>query len=298
MERHTIVGIGELLWDCFGETRCPGGAPANVAFHAAQLGAHGVVCSRVGCDEAGDALVAYLRARGIEPTTIQRDAEHPTGTVTVNMTQADHPSYVIHEHVAWDYMGFDAVLADVVRTASAVCFGTLAQRTPQTRQTVERCLDTSESAMIVYDVNLRPPWFTREVVEASLRRCHVVKLNEGEASVLSEMFGLSASGLANFATALCDRYNIRTICITRGADGCLAVSGGVRVDVPGRRVDVIDAVGAGDAFTAALVSGLLWRWPLERVARFANEVGALVASRPGAMPQLRKEFPELIARFD
>ncbi|MFQ5590670.1 MAG: carbohydrate kinase [Phycisphaerae bacterium] len=296
MSDNSVLGIGELLWDCFGHSQRPGGAPANVAFHATQLGVKGVVCSRVGYDELGNALIEHLRARGIDGRTIQRDPDHPTGTVTVNIADGDHPTYEIHEGVAWDNMVFDAAFEGAARSASAVCFGTLAQRTPATRKTIELCLDASQGALLVYDVNLRPPWFTREIIEASLRRCDVAKLSDAEAPVLGRMLGLPAARSSDFAAALRERYGIGIVCLTRGPDGCFVVSDDTRVDVPGRPVEVIDAVGAGDAFTAALVCGLLWRWPLDKVARFANEVGALVASRPGAMPSLGRELAEVIAR--
>ena len=293
----TILGIGELLWDCFGETRRPGGAPANVAFHAAQLGAGGIVCSRVGCDEAGDALIEYLRGRGMDCAMIQRDPVHPTGTVTVNTTQADHPSYIIHEDVAWDHITLDRPLEHTARCVSAVCFGTLAQRMPRARDTIQQCLRASGNAMLVYDVNLRPPWFTPESIDLSLQRCHVVKLNHSEVSQLADILGLPVTGMGKFAAGLRSRYGIRVVCITRGEDGCFIASGDTQVEAPGCRVDVRDAVGAGDAFTAALIRGLLWEWPLDHIARFANEVGALVASRAGAMPELHKEFDDLILRF-
>jgi len=214
----------------------------------------------------------------------------------VNATDAEHPSYIIHENVAWDYMVFDVVLEKAARAASAVCFGTLAQRAPSTRRAIEQCLSASESALLVYDVNLRPPWFTREIIEASLQRCDVVKLNDAEVPVLAGLFALPASRSGHFASALHDRYGIRIVCVTRGEDGCFVASKDTQVDVPGQQVDVVDAVGAGDAFTAAFVRGLLWSWPLDRVAQFANKVGALVASRPGAMPQLKQELADLMAR--
>ncbi len=291
----TVVGLGELLWDCFGDTRRPGGAPANVAFHAAQLGANGVICSRVGSDELGDALVQYIDERGLDTRGIQCDPDHPTGTVTVETTDAGHPTYVIHEDVAWDHLAFDETLTRIASTAAAVCFGTLAQRSDPSRRAIEQSLDAAPDALRVYDVNLRPPWHTPETIDRSLRRCCVAKLNDDEAPAVAEMFSLNAKEPYAVAKALADRYELEVVCVTRGENGCVIASGAQRIDVPGRGVEVADTVGAGDAFTAALVCGLLQEWPLPRIAVFANEVGALVACRPGAMPNLSEEFTALAA---
>lgn len=289
-----MIGIGELLWDCFEDKRQPGGATANVAFHANQLGVHGVVASRVGRDKMGDALVSELTGCGMSVRAIQRDDHHPTGRVTVDSTRPDHPMYTIHENVAWDYLEFDDELAAVSARASAICFGTLAQRSETSRTTIQRILDANQHALRIYDVNLRPPWYTPRVIEESMRRCNVVKMNDEEARILGGLFGIQASHPMDFAQRLRTQFDLAMVCVTRGAEGCLLSAPGECVDVPGQRVDVMDSVGAGDAFTAALVCGLLWQWPLSRIASFANRFGGLVASRHGAMPRLQGEIRELL----
>lgn len=296
-EDITIIGLGELLWDYFGESKRPGGAPANVAFHAGQLGARGIICSRVGSDDPGAELVSYVTSRGLSARYIQRDSEHPTGTVTVDASRPDHPTYVIHEGVAWDYMQFDDDWSEVFAEASAVCFGTLAQRCSASRRAIRQALDRASNALLVYDVNLRPPFDQHEWIVSSLRMAHVVKLNVDEVSVLARRFGLSSETPNRLAELLSRDYDVRIMCVTRGDEGCLVISPDEMLDVPGRHVTVADAVGAGDAFTAAFVYGLLRAWPLEAVARFANEVGALVASRHGAMPAIGEELAELRARL-
>ncbi|UCC31457.1 MAG: carbohydrate kinase [Phycisphaerales bacterium] len=293
--KKTVVGIGELLWDCFGELRRPGGAPANVAFHVSQLGLNGMICSRVGSDTLGDALLQHLRGQGLEIQYIQRDTEHPTGTVTVETTRVDQPSYRIHENVAWDHLEFDGRLSDLLENASAICFGTLAQRSPQSRSTVLRALDATRSALRVYDVNLRPPYYTQQTIEASLQLADVVKLNSGEVALVASMLGLDPDDAQGLSDTLRMSYGVELVCITRGQHGCLTISEEEQVDVPGRQVNVVDTVGAGDSFTAALVYGLLNGWPLERIVHVANEIGALVASRTGAMPVLREEFAALLS---
>jgi len=297
MQTHTVVGIGELLWDCFGDTRRPGGAPANVAFHAGQLGIDGVVVSRVGADPSGDALLNKLAERGLSTHAIQRDAGHPTGLVTVDMTRRDQPVYTIHEDAAWDYIEFDSKLAAVTSRASAICFGTLAQRSTKSRETIHRVLDESGDALLICDVNLRPPWYTRELIETPLHRCHVAKLNDEELPVVAGLFELGPGDTKACARALRERFDVKVVCVTCGERGCLVVTEDDCVQVPGRRVEVEDTVGAGDAFTAALICGLLWKWPVASVAQFANEVGAMVAGRRGAMPDLRGELTRLRDRI-
>ena len=289
-EPPIIVGLGELLWDCFADARRPGGAPANVAFQAGQLGCQGIVVSRVGRDALGDELVAFLAGQGLDTAWIQRDAVHPTGTVTVDTSRADHPTYVIHENVAWDHLEATVDLKDLMGRAAAGCFGTLAQRWPDSRQAIHAALDAARpDCLVVYDVNLRQQWYERSWIEKSLSRSRIVKLNDDEATVLAELLETGAGDHVAFARAVQQRYGVDTVCITRAEQGCLLVAGDEVVDSPGVRVDVVDAVGAGDAFTAALIVSRLRAWPLAAQAAFANRVGALVASRPGAMPILREE---------
>lgn len=285
-DRPVIVGLGEVLWDCFDDTRRAGGAPANVAFHAAQLGATGVVCSRVGDDTLGDELLDFLARHGLAVETVQRDAAHPTGTVTVHSGGGAGPAYTIHADVAWDFLEMTPQWRDACAGAAAVCFGTLAQRSPQSRATIRACLDAADDALLVYDVNLRPPFIERAWIVESLERCDVVKLNADEQGALTGLLDLEPMGQADFCRALIERWGLRAACITRGADGCLVATADEAVDVPGVAVTVVDTVGAGDAFTAALTLGLLRQLPLEETAVFANRIGALVASHAGAMPVL------------
>jgi fructokinase len=296
-EDLVVVGLGELLWDVFTDSRRPGGAPANVAFHAGQLGCRGVVCSRVGSDEPGDELVEYLTGRGVDASYIQRDREHATGTVTVDTSDAEHPTYVIHEDVAWDYLECDAAWSQLLAGASAVCFGTLAQRSPVSRRAIAAALDAAADALLVYDVNLRPPWYALDRIEASLGRAHAVKLNLDEAVELGPLLGLGRLDADALARAWLDDHSLRCVCLTRGEGGCRLLSQNESADIPGQPVTVADAVGAGDAFTAALIRGLLAGASLEAVGNFANQVGALVASRPGAMPVLKDEFAALSDRW-
>jgi len=291
-EQPTVVGLGELLWDCFSDSRRPGGAPANVAYQAGQLGCRGVICSRVGIDAAGDEIVQFLDQHGLQTEFVQRDPVRPTGKVTVDATDSGSPKYTIHENVAWDALAFDVRTEQLMQVAHAVCFGTLAQRCETSRNSIQRCLSAvSADCLVVYDVNLRQDWFEKSWIENSLQLADVVKLNHEEAEALA---GQLSMGEKQFARQALDRYGLELVCITRAEQGCFLISRDETIDVGGIDVEVADTVGAGDAFTAALIAARLENWPLSTTARFANEIGALVATRAGAMPELQVEFANLV----
>lgn len=289
-----VIGLGELLWDVFPDSRRPGGAPANVAFQASQLGCDGRVASRVGNDPLGREIVAFLAGQGLDTSLIQYDATHPTGRVTVDVRDEGHPDYVIHENVAWDFLEPAGDLLEAASKASAVCFGTLSQRSQASRESIHSVLRAcSEDCLIVYDVNFRQDWYDGESVQRSLRAASVVKLNRDEADVLAALLGSDAAGHTAFARSLTESYGLSLVCITRAEDGCLFVTEDETADVPGQPVDVVDAVGAGDAFTAALITARLNDWPLDATARFADAVGGLVATHAGAMPRLTQDLARL-----
>lgn len=290
-----LVGIGELLWDCFEDGRRPGGAPANVAYHANQLGLRGLVASRVGTDNLGEELSAFLRAQGLDTRLIQRDPGHATSTVDVHHARTG-PAYTIHEDVAWDYLDMPAELVATIDGCAAVCFGTLAQRSTTSRLTIQQCVERARHAWRIYDVNLRPPFFDRAWIEPSLRLCRVVKLNHEELPQIGELLGLASESPPELAAGLRSQFDIELVCVTRGGGGCALYAVDETVDVPGAHVVVADTVGAGDAFTAALSAGLVWGWPLHAIGPFANGVGGLVATRQGAMPEIRAELAALVAK--
>ncbi|QDT37653.1 carbohydrate kinase family protein [Stratiformator vulcanicus] len=295
--KPVAVGLGELLWDIFEDGERPGGAPANVAYHANQLGLRGVIVSRVGSDERGNGLLDHLQTKSLSRRYVQQDETHPTGTVTVHNANTG-PAYSIHEDVAWDYIdATDDVLA-LMREADAICFGSLAQRTEQSRKTIQRCLDAgSENCLKVFDVNLRPPHNSADVMRPSATLCNVLKLNEDEVPDVAEMLGMAEREIEPFAKAFAESQNA-IVAITLGSEGCLLSRGDEIHRAPSKQVEVADTVGAGDSFTAGLVYGLLHDWPLEKVGRFANRIGGLVASSEGAMPDLEDDFAQLKREFE
>ncbi|MEW4490774.1 carbohydrate kinase [Thalassoglobus sp. JC818] len=291
--RPIIVGLGELLWDVFPDERRPGGAPANVAFQAEQLGNQGIVVSRVGTDELGEEIVDFLKSKGLKTHGIQHDEEVPTGTVTVEFDERNQPKYVIHEGVAWDRLEFTDDLAEIMKSASAVCFGTLAQRESKSRETILKAVQSvQDDCLKVYDVNLRQNYYAADWIRNSLNLSTVVKLNDEEVEVIAPLFDFSRDEV-KFAQQVIEEFSTELVCITRGAKGCCLVSADEVVEVEGKPVQVADTVGAGDAFTAGLITSLLRKRTLHEAGNFANQVGGIVASHQGAMPELKEKFDEL-----
>ena len=287
-----IVGIGEVLWDLLPTGKQLGGAPANFACHAHALSANARLISRVGDDPPGREIIANFRARGIPTETIGVDTAAPTGSVSVEVDAQGHPQFTIHENVAWDHIAADSAALAAVRSADAVCFGTLAQRTKFVRATVAALLAaTRPDALRIFDINLRPPFIDPDVISRSLATANVLKLNEQELPMLAEIFHLSGEPTQQLAT-LADRFSLRLVALTRGSDGSVLLADGQLVEQPGLPTAVRDTVGAGDSFTAAAAIGFLRNWPLEQISLYANTIAAYVCSQSGATPSL----PEALRR--
>ncbi|HUF09367.1 MAG TPA: carbohydrate kinase [Rhodothermales bacterium] len=280
---NLIVGLGEVLWDIFADERRLGGAPANVAYHAAVLGSESVVASRVGDDDLGADLTVQLSGKGVDTARIQTDTSHPTGTVEVSFVEGD-PRYEIVRDVAWDFLEWTADWENLAGNCSAVCFSTLAQRSPASRATIERFLDaTAPDCLRVLDVNLRPPFVNGDILRSSIERANVVKYNHQERLYLERLFWKD-----NIERWLCHEAGVDVVCMTRGAAGCDLFTRDSRASVDARKIETSggDPVGAGDAFSAALIDGLLKRLALQDVARRANHYAGMVAARRGGMPEM------------
>lgn len=290
-DQKIIVGLGELLWDMLPGGGRLGGAPANFAVMTARLGGRGVIASRLGADELGDRALAALGASPAGASFIQRDSEHPTGTVGVEIIDGE-PHYTIHEPVAWDFLEWTSDWRTLAESADAVCFGTLAQRSTTSRTTIQHFLaGTRPECVRVFDVNLRPPYFRADVIAESLGAATIFKLNESEVPQVLAMLGaISPSagddGLLAAARWLLDAYPLHLVAITRGGEGSLLVAPGSFHRHPGIPAKIVDTVGAGDAFTAALVHAYLAGASLAQMNEAGNRWGAWVASQPGAMPPL------------
>ena len=285
-----ILSIGEVLWDMLPTGPVLGGAPANFGVHAQGLGGEARLVSRVGDDAGGHGILRRLRARGMNTDLIASDSALPTGTVSVTLASDGQPHYVIHEHVAWDAIAITPESECVAAESHAVCFGTLAQRSPASRAGVQALVAASPAdALRVFDINLRQSFFSREVIETSLGLANVLKLNETELPVLAEMFGLGGNTEAQL-TRLADKFQLRALAFTRGAAGSRLMVDGACSERAAAPALVRDTVGAGDAFTAALVIGVLAQWPLQAIHERASDVAAFVCSQDGPTPLLPERF--------
>ncbi|UCG51784.1 MAG: carbohydrate kinase [Candidatus Latescibacterota bacterium] len=289
---HTVAGFGELLWDILPGGKQMGGAPGNFACHIGALGEEGVVISRVGDDSPGRELLARLDKLGVGHEYVTIDPAHPTGRSTVELDAKGVPSFLVHENVAWDFIEYTPRLADFARNVDAVYFGTLPQRSAVSGETVRLFLkNTRPSALRLFDANLRRPHFSRDVVEVSLETATAAKLNDAELDVLGDYFSLRGEA-ATQLRRLVDRFELKLAALTRGERGSLLVAGDRTAVHPGCPTRVADTVGAGDAFAATLVVGLLAGLDIDRINEQANRVASFVCSKPGATPALPRELLE------
>ncbi len=278
-----ILGIGELVWDMLPAGKQLGGAPVNFAFWCNRLGAEGYPVTAIGKDSLGDEVVAWLENTGLDLRHIQRNG-HPTGVVNVTLSEGGIPAYDIVENVAWDAIEADENTLELARTADAICWGALAQRSGKTRRSVKAVLDAApESCLKVFDINIRQNWYTREVIESSLNKADVLKLNEDELPLIAEMFGLPQE------TAVADiirNFSLKYIIYTAGADHSeIHGAEGLLSSIKTPSVEVADTVGAGDSFTAAFITSLLGGNTIQESHAKAVEVAAEVCTIKGAIPR-------------
>lgn len=288
MKRHRIVGIGEILWDLFPDGAKFGGAPANFACSVAGLGQEQVdvlVASGVGNDDLGRRALEFLQERSADTSCVATRNE-PTGQVVVELDNQGRASYRFAEDTAWDNLEWTNDLEQLAATTDAVCFGTLGQRSEPSRTTIQQFVAATPSTAIrVVDVNLRPPYVTDAVILESLEIANVLKLNDDELPIVAGLCGISGTD-SEVMQQLSHRFDLKLAALTRGSHGAKLVRGDEISDSSGVETDVIDTVGAGDAFTAAMVLGLLNDRPLDEVNQTAGHVAAFVCSQSGATPAL------------
>jgi fructokinase len=284
--RDKILAVGEVLWDLLPSGKQLGGAPANFTFHCRSLGADASLVTRVGNDALGREVLDRFRSLGLPTDTVQIDPTAPTGTVDVDLAPDGQPRYTIRTGVAWDRIEADALATARASAADAICFGSLAQRDGPSREAIRSLVQAARpGALRMFDVNLRPPFVDPDVIEESLRLADALKLNDLELPALATMFGLPDEPPA-MMMALARRFDLALVALTRGPAGSLLLADGAWSDHPGVPVVVSDTIGAGDAFTAALVVGRLAGRPLDAINRHANEVAAFICTRPGGTPSL------------
>jgi fructokinase len=293
--KKTVVGLGELLWDLLPSGARMGGAPANFAVMASRLGNRGVIASRLGVDDWGARARGILSELPADISFLQTDAAQPTGTVGVKIVE-NEPHYIIHEPAAWDYLEWSAEWRELATQADAVCFGSLAQRAETSRATIRQFVTATRPECVrVFDVNLREPFFSVDVVAESLAAATIFKLNELEVPLALGMLGSdllpgrNEDDLRVAAEWLLAQYPLKLVAITMGAAGSLLVTPQNAHRRQGIHGSVVDTVGAGDAFTAALVTSYLAGASLAQMNEAGNRWGAWVASQPGGMPELSAE---------
>ena len=305
-EPHLILGIGELLWDILPTGKQLGGAPANFAVMAGRLGNRTAILSRIGRDDAGREAIEWLNPMPVETSSLQIDPEHFTGRVTVDLSSGE-PSYTIHQPAAWDFLQLSDEWVQLAERADAMCFGSLAQRHQHSRDTIQTLVAACPSSCIrIFDVNLRTPFYSTEVVEESLELASVLKINEAEAPLIVDLLGLtveddeqprqSSTFLRSAAEILLAEFpELQLVAVTRGSRGSLLVTRDEWNEHPGFPVKLADSVGAGDAFTAALAHYLLRGASLATLNEAGNRWGGWIASQSGAMPALPDSVRDAIA---
>jgi fructokinase len=286
-----IAGIGEVLWDVYPDAARFGGAPANFACHASALGADATMVSAVGNDDLGNRAIDTLARAQVHHDTVATDAAHETGQVRVTLDLNGQPTYEFATDTAWDNLTWSPELESLATRCDAVCFGTLAQRSAKSRETIQRFLQsTSRTALLMFDVNLRQHFYDGEVIQQSLERASAVKLNEDELPIVAHLCGIEEAPLTKMLRELIERFDLRLGALTCGAAGAVIIAGTEESTHPALPTKVLDTVGAGDAFTATLVCDFLKGRKLVDMNRHANAVASYVCSQPGAVMDLPAEL--------
>lgn len=286
-----VVGMGELLFDVFPTGKKIGGAPVNFAYHVGQLGIESLAISAVGNDELGREIMDILQEKRIN--NIVPLVAEPTGTVQVTLDEKGVPSYEICEGVAWDNIPCNKELVEVAKSCRAFCFGSLAQRAEQSRNAINLFLDSMDSgddALRIFDINLRQAFYSREIIEESLKKSNVLKINDDEFRTVGNMLGYDGEDFERGSRLLMERYGLKMVILTCGEIGSHIFYEGGSSFLPTPKVEIADTVGAGDSFTAAFVASLLSGKSIEESHRKAVEVSAYVCTQSGAMPIIPEEL--------
>lgn len=285
--------MGEALWDVLPEGKKIGGAPANFAYHVSQFGLPSCVVSAIGDDAFGREIVENFTSKGLNQ--LIAEVPYPTGTVQVEIDPAGVPQYEIRENVAWDNIPYTARLEALAEKTKAVCFGSLAQRNVVSRNTINRFLDAmpqNDESLVVFDVNLRQGFYSKEILCNSMKRCNILKINDEELVTVSRMFGYPGIDLQDKCWILLGKYNLKMLILTCGINGSYVFTPGNVSFQPTPKVEVADTVGAGDSFTAAFIASILKGKSVAEAHCLAVRTSAYVCTQKGAMPILPAEFTE------
>ena len=285
--KRYVVGLGEVLWDVLPEGKKLGGAPANFAYHAGQfLGTDNTIAiSALGEDKLADETIEALREHNLNDLLPR--VPYPTGTVQVQLDEQGIPTYDIKENVAWDNIPFDEDIQQIARNCRAVCFGSLAQRNIVSRTTIQKFLDaTPDDCVKIFDINLRQQFYTKEIIQESIRRCNILKINDEELVLIGRMFGYPGLDIENKCWLILGKYNLDMLVLTCGTNGSYVFTPGSVSFQETPKVQVADTVGAGDSFTGSFCAAILNGKSVSEAHKKAVEVSAFVCTQNGAMPTL------------
>ncbi|PRX43182.1 carbohydrate kinase family protein [Salegentibacter salegens] len=287
MKQPTAVCFGEILYDVFPDGKRIGGAPLNVASRLSGLGISTEMISKVGDDEKGRKLISFLESKNIKTENIAKDAEYPTGVVNVKLSESGSATYEITQPVAWDKIQISEEIKNSVQQADAFIFGSLVCRDKVSRETLLELLPVAKYR--IFDINLRPPYYKKEVLINLMNQADFIKFNDDELFEIAALLGSPYNSIEQNLQFISEKTNTKNICITKGPHGALLLKDGERFYNSGFKVKVKDTVGAGDSFLASLVAGLLKEEEPQSTLNFACAVGALVAGEEGANPEISKE---------
>jgi len=289
--KRFVVGLGEALWDVLPEGKKLGGAPANFAYHAGQFGLETIAISALGEDELAAETIKALKDHGLN--YLMPHVPYPTGTVQVTLTGDGIPAYEIKENVAWDNIPYTPEIAEVAKNCRAVCFGSLAQRNVTSWATIRQFLDnTPKDCLKIFDINLRQQFYTKDVIEESLKRCNILKINDEELVVIKRMYGYDDLDMRGICEKILEEYGLLMLVLTCGTNGSYVFAPGLTSFQDTPKVKVADTVGAGDSFTGSFCAAILNGKSMKEAHKKAVEVSAFVCTQNGAMPTLP---PELLA---
>lgn len=289
MNNKIVVGLGEILWDIFPERKILGGAPANFAYHASQLGCNGYAVSAVGNDDLGRDILNNLEQKKLHH--LIKITDFPTGTVNVSLDEKGIPTYEICENVAWDNIPFSIETENLAKQTSCVCFGSLAQRSDVSRDTIRQFVASmTENSLKILDINFRQNFYTKEIIQESLKMSNALKINDEEIKILANLFNWN-SGEQEISRRLISDYNLDILILTKGVDGSFIFTPDMSSYLSTPKVEVADTVGAGDSFTAGFVAAYLQGKTIEEAHRLAVDVSAYVCTQDGAMPKLPDVLP-------
>ena len=293
MNKRYVVGLGEALWDVLPDGKKLGGAPANFAYHAGQFGLDTIAVSALGEDKLAEETIKALEEHGL--TYLMPRVPYPTATVQVTLSGDGIPSYEIRENVAWDNIPYTPEMTDIAKHCRAVCFGSLAQRNVTSWATIRQFLDdTPKDCLKIFDINLRQQFFTKNVIEESLKRCNVLKINDEEVVTFSHLFDYEGLDMRETCQKILSTYGLQMLVLTCGTNGSYVFTPSIMSFQDTPKVEVADTVGAGDSFTGSFCAAILNGKSIEEAHKIAVKVSAYVCTQNGAMPTYSKELIALV----